>query len=322
MGRIDEALRRSNVDVGRGTGGPIPAPAPSPWQFGQQPGGDDAPEPAGPRPSAPVAEVSVRPVAEVSDRPVTKTPAERGVPEEDRLPAQWGGFDAGALERLVVSKTAGPLLVEQFRSLAATLHRAQAEQPIRSVIVTSASPGDGKSYVAANLALTLSDSYRRRVLLIDADLRRPSLHTLFGASNARGLCEALKAKADEKVAAVEISQTLTLLPAGQSEANPLGALSSERMKRIVEEAGSRFDWVIVDSPPVGLLADARLVAETVDAAIVVVRAGVTRFQDLDAAADTLGHERILGIVLNAVDPVEIRGGGYYRDYYRNEPEKS
>jgi capsular exopolysaccharide synthesis family protein len=314
MGRIDEALRRSNIDVGRGTGGSMPAPAPSAWQFGQQPGGDDAPEPAGPRPSAPVAEVS--------DRPVTKAPADRAVPEEDGPPARWDGFDAGALERLVVSKTAGPLLVEQFRSLAATLHRAQAEQPIKSVIVTSASPGDGKSYVAANLALTLSDSYRRRVLLIDADLRRPSLHTLFGASNARGLCEALKAKADEKVATIEIGETLTLLPAGQSEANPLGALSSERMKRIVEEAGSRFDWVIVDSPPVGLLADARLVAETVDAAIVVVRAGVTRFHDLEAAADTLGHERILGIVLNAVEPAEIRGGGYYRDYYRSEPEKS
>ena len=82
-----------------------------------------------------------------------------------------------------MSKSAAPLLVEQFRSLAATLHRAQLEQPLKSVIVTSASPGDGKSHVAVNLALTLSDSYRRRVLLIDADLRRPSLHLLFGVPN-------------------------------------------------------------------------------------------------------------------------------------------
>ena len=82
------------------------------------------------------------------------------------------------------------------------------------------------------------------------------------------------------------------------------------MKRIVADAASRFDWVIVDSPPVGVLADAHLVSETVDAAILVVRAGVTRFPDLEAAADTLGRERILGVVLNAVDPTEIRGEDY------------
>jgi capsular exopolysaccharide synthesis family protein len=172
--------------------------------------------------------------------------------------------------------------------------------------------------VAVNLALTLSESYRLRVLLIDADLRRPSLHQVFRVPNIRGLAEALKAKADEKLPAVQIGETLTLLPAGRPEPNPLGGLSSDRMKRIVEDAASRFDWVIVDSPPVGVLADGRLVSETVDAAILVVRAGVTRFPDLEAAADTIGHERILGIVLNGVDPVEIRGQDYYRHYYGSE----
>jgi Mrp family chromosome partitioning ATPase len=83
---------------------------------------------------------------------------------------------------------------------------------------------------------------------------------------------------------------------------------------VVEDAASRFDWVIVDSPPVGVLADAHLVSEAVDAAILVVRAGVTRFSDLAASAETLGRERILGIVLNAVDPVEIRGEGHYNYY--------
>jgi protein-tyrosine kinase len=287
MGRMDEALRRSNLDVGRGTGAAAPAPEAAPWRFERKPEGGDAPK---------------------ADKPPAGT-------------ARWGGFDAGAAERLVVSKTAGPLLVEQFRGLAATLHGAQGEQRLKSVIVTSPAPGDGKSYVAVNLALTLSDSYRRRVLLIDADLRRPTLHLVFGIPNIQGLCEALKADADEKVAAVEISATLTLLPAGRPEADPLGALSSDRMKRIVSDAGSRFDWVIVDSPPVGLLADARLVSETVDAAILVVRAGVTQYPDLEAAADTLGHERILGIVLNAVEPAEIRGGGYYHRYYTGEPRK-
>jgi Mrp family chromosome partitioning ATPase len=115
---------------------------------------------------------------------------------------------------------------------------------------------------------------------------------------------------------------LTLLPAGRPDSNPLGGLSSGRMKRIVADAAELFDWVIVDSPPVGVLADAHLVSETVDAALLVVRAGVTRFPDLAAAADTMGHERILGIVLNAVEPVEIRGEGYYRHYYGGERGKA
>jgi capsular exopolysaccharide synthesis family protein len=304
MGRIDDALRRSNIDAARGTGAPTASREATPWQF-EQPDGGDAREPA-----------------RSEGGKVAEAPADRPVPGEDRRRAPWGGFDTGALERLVASNAAEPLLVEQFRSLAASLHRAQSEQPLKSVIVTSPSPGDGKSHVAVNLALTLSDSYRRRVLLIDADLRRPTLHVVFRIPNTRGLSEALKAKTDEKMAAATISETLTLLPAGRPEANPLGGLSSDRMKRIVADAGSRFDWVIVDSPPVGVLADARLVSETVDAAILVVRAGVTRFPDLEAAADTLGHERILGVVLNAVDPASIRGGGYYRDYYRREPAKS
>ena len=303
MGRIDEALRRSNLDVGRAAGAPTQVPGPPAWLF-ERDEGTDAPARARP-----------------AGRPVTETPVERPGPGEARRLAQSGGFDPGAIERLVVSKTAGPLLVEQFRSLAATLHQAQGERPLKSVIVTSASPGDGKSHVAVNLALTLSDSYRRRVLLIDADLRRPWLHVLFRVSNTCGLGDALKARTDEKVAAVQISETLMLLPSGRPDPSPLGGLSSDRMKRLVEEAVSRFDWVIVDSPPVGVLADGRLVSETVDAAILVVRAGVTRFPDLAAAADTIGREHILGIVLNGVDPVEIRGTEYYNRYYGSKPDK-
>jgi Mrp family chromosome partitioning ATPase len=94
------------------------------------------------------------------------------------------------------------------------------------------------------------------------------------------------------------------------------------MKRLVADAASQFDWVIVDSPPVGVLADAHLVSESVDGAILVVRAGVTRFPDVEAAAGTLGQERILGIILNAVDPGEIRGKGYYNHYYGSERGKS
>jgi len=325
MGRIDEALRRSNRDAGRGNAAAQPAPDPSPWRFDDEktivapgpppPARPSAAEP--PRPSSPASAPPPGPTAAPSPAP---SPA-RPTPGEDGRPARRGGFDAAVVERLVGSITSQPLLVEQFRSLAATLHQAQGGQPLKSILVTSASPGDGKTHVAVNLALTLSDSYGRRVLLIDADLRRPSLHQLFKVPNTRGLGEALRAPMDEKVPTVRIGQTLTLLPGGRPDKNPLGGLSSERMKRIVANAASLFDWVIVDSPPVGLLADARLVSETVDGAILVVRAGVTRFPDLEAAADAIGHERILGLVLNAVNPSEIPGVSHYRHYYGRDAYK-
>ncbi len=304
MGRIDEALRRSNLDAGQVTGAVSPAPAPAPWGFEQVEEDGTAGYEQGPAGSPPAAAAAGRPV-------------QRG----NGKPTRWSGFDPGATERLVVSPDAGSLLVEQFRTLAGTLHRAQLEHNVKSLIVTSASPGDGKSYVSVNLALTLSSSYRRRVLLLDADLRRPSLHQLFRIRNSRGLSEALAATSDEKLSTVQISETLTLVPAGQPEADPLGGLSSGRMKRIVADATAQFDWVVVDSPPVGVLADAHLVAETVDASLLVVRAGATRFEDVEAAADSLGHDHILGIILNAVDPADIRGQGYYQHYYGHDSTK-
>lgn len=305
MGRIDQAMSRANMDAGKGTGAEATLPAPSPWQV-------DQPEAGHPAAAAPHEE-AVRDVPAAAPR--------TAAPAADSRPGRWSGFDPDALERLVADRNASPLLVEQFRILAASLHRAQAERPLKSLIVTSASPGDGKSHVAVNLALTLSESYKRRVLLIDADLRRPTLHQTFRLSNSRGLSDALNHAQDEKAPVVQISETLTVLPAGRLESDPLGGLSSDRMKRLVADAAVEFDWVIVDSPPVGVLADAHLVAEMVDSALLVVRAGVTHFPDLAAAVDQLGHDRILGLVLNAVEPEEIRGKGYYSYYYGGDRGK-
>jgi protein-tyrosine kinase len=234
---------------------------------------------------------------------------------ETSNPATPHGFDAASTERLVVSPEAGPVLIEQFRNLAATLNRTQRERTLRSLVVTSPAPGDGKSHVAINLALTLSDSYRRRVMLIDADLRRPTLHRLFRVHTGHGLSEALKGETDDLPAGVKISDRLTLLPAGGPDPSPIGDLASARMVRFLASAVANYDWVIVDAPPAGGLADARIIAETVDAALVVVRAGVTRFPDLEGAAQAVGPERILGIVLNAVDPHQIQREDYYGSYY-------
>ena len=166
----------------------------------------------------------------------------------------------------MLSPPAPPGSVEQYRRLAATLHHAQAQTGLKIVMVASAMPGEGKTLTATNLALTLSESYRRKVLLIDADLRRPTMHQIFDIPNIAGLNEALTAF-EALPSAFELSPRLTLLPAGRPNPDPIGILTSPAMRELVTKRGDGFDWVIVDTPPVGLLTDANLLAGMVDAVV-------------------------------------------------------
>jgi capsular exopolysaccharide synthesis family protein len=304
MGRMDDARRRARKEEGV-----APEPVPltqqsSPWGFG-----DDEPRPA-PVP-APARPHAVEPPEVPNEAPRPR----RRLLEPARESARDFGVAVPETARLVASSESPPILGEQFRHLAATLHRAQESQKIKTLMVTSASAGDGKSLTAANLALTLGESYKRRVLLIDADLRRPSLHRLFGFSNGAGLSDGLAANGDAPLVLAQVSERLTLLPAGRPQPDPMGGLSSPRMRHIIEEAAERFDWVIIDTPPVGLLADASVLTGMVDGALLVVRAGVTAFPEVEAAAATLGREHILGVVLNAAAPSDIGHRGYYHYYY-------
>jgi len=218
-------------------------------------------------------------------------------------------------EKLVVSPTVPPIAREQYNKLAATLHQARLERDIRVVMVTSAVPGEGKTFTAANLALTLSELYRHQVLLIDADLRRPTVHTVFGIANERGLSDLLAVEGPMPL--VKLGSCLSLLTAGDSGGNPMKTLISARMRAFVKEARTMFDWVVVDTAPVGLLSDAKLVASTVDLTLLVVLAGKTPYDVVQAAAASLGPEQIFGVVLNRVPEAALPHPyheGYYVDY--------
>jgi capsular exopolysaccharide synthesis family protein len=221
---------------------------------------------------------------------------------------------SGRSEKLVANPQLQPIAVEQYRRLAAILHHAQKERGIRRILVASALAEEGKTLTATNLALTLSESYKRRVLLIDADLRRPGVNIAFGIAKQTGLSEALAAERPEKLSIVKLSDHLSVLPAGHPNHDPMHGLTSLRMAQILDEAAEMFDWVIVDSPPVGLLPDAKLLARMVDNAVFVVMAGRTPHGAIQRAIDALGRERVLGIVLNRVDPRSAAPGGY--EYYR------
>ena len=185
-------------------------------------------------------------------------------------------------------------------------------------MVTSASPGDGKTLTAVNLALVLAESYRYNVLLLDADLRRPSIPNVMDIGAGSGLSEALRSPVERKLALVPITPRLTVLPAGQPIANSIEALTSPRMQQILDEAATRFDWVILDAPPVGPATDARLLTQMVGGTLFVIHAGHTQFPDVQKAIDALGRQQILGVVLNGVEPGIP--GAY--DYYSAPPDRS
>lgn len=207
--------------------------------------------------------------------------------------------------------------VEQYRKLAARLMLAKAEHGITTVMITSALPGEGKTLTAANLALTLSESYKRDVLLVDADLRRPCVHQIFQVPNASGLNDGLKLEADRKVPLMQFSERLTLLTAGRPDADPMSVLSGSRMKRVISEARERFEWVLIDTPPIALLTDAHLLSSLVDAVIMVVRAGTTPLPSIKKAVAAVGQDRILGVVLNHADVARMPDR--YAHYYTSSP---
>ena len=152
------------------------------------------------------------------------------------------------------------------------------------------------------------------MLVIDADLRWPSLHSVFGLPNDRGLSEALLDD-QEDPAFVEVSSRLTVMTAGQpAGSSPLAGLTSERMGALLQECANRFDWVLVDTSPVGLLPDGQVLARLIGAVILVINAGATPSAAVERAVADLGPDCILGTVLNRVEEHRIPESGYYARY--------
>jgi protein-tyrosine kinase len=209
----------------------------------------------------------------------------------------------------LVSAGSGSVPLEQYRRLAATLHDVQQQQGLKTLMLTSALPSEGKTLTTVNLGLTLSGSYDRRVLIIDADLRWPSIHKMLGVANSSGLSEVLQADRVE-LPIKQVSPRLSVLTAGCPE-TPLAGLTSARMASLVEHCASHFDWVLIDTPPVGLLPDAQLLARLTRAVVFVIGAGSTPAAAVTRAVAELGNDCIIGTVLNRVQQHQIPQAGYY-----------
>lgn len=207
---------------------------------------------------------------------------------------------------------------EAFRAVRTNVIFSSAEEGARSLVVTSTGPGEGKSVVASNLAVSLAQT-GQRVLLIDADMRKPRVHTVFGLQQEPGLSNLLVggAKASEVVRKGNM-QGLWLLPAGKVPPNPAELLGSARCRDFVHSLREHFDWVIIDTPPVMAVTDASLVAHYASGVVFVVGAEMTSRHAAKRALDQLEQVRatLIGGVLNRVD-IE-RNAYYYSQYYRRE----
>jgi protein-tyrosine kinase len=232
-----------------------------------------------------------------------------------RLPGGHGTtlrLHADLAEKVVADAAAPRMVVEQFRKLAGSLHQWQLEHGAKVVMVMSAVSAEGKTLTALNLALTLSGSYRRRVLLLDCDLRRPMMHEALQVAAEPGIAET--AATGTPVAPIEVSPLLSFVPAGRRADDPVGALTSSGVIALIEQGRADYDWVVLDTPPAAVVPDASLLNDQADGVVLVVAAGRTGFDLVTRAVATVGRDRILGVVLNGVDKRDLTAANY-RDYY-------
>src|SRR5258706_16094598 len=204
------------------------------------------------------------------------------------------------LERNVfIDPGAPPAVREQFRTLRSRLYQIRDKQPLRSVLVTSSLSGEGKTFVANNLAHALARQQNCRVLLVDADLRRPDLHSGFGTPSSPGLDEYLKGEAAEvSVIQKGLPEYLCFIPGGNKPANPAELLANGRLKSLLETIGPVFDWVILDSPPTLPVSDALMLAELCDGVLTVIRAAQTGFDSAQKSCHQLREKNLIGVALN------------------------
>jgi capsular exopolysaccharide synthesis family protein len=200
-------------------------------------------------------------------------------------------------------------VAEQFRALRGRIDAIAAQRPIRTVAVTSALPGEGKTTAAVNLAIVTALSLGRRILLIDCDLRRPKVHQSLGLRPEAGLGEVLAGEVSLEDAVVKAETgNLEILAVRGRPTNPSELLASDRMRELVEEVAQRYHRVILDTPAALGLPDAKIVADLCDGAVMVVQADVTSYDDAQTVLEFLDRNRILGLVLNGASVNQGRYG--------------
>jgi protein-tyrosine kinase len=214
--------------------------------------------------------------------------------------------------------------MEEFRTLRTRLNHMKSLQPIHSVVVTSASPAEGKSLSATNLALAEAHLAGNVTLLADFDFRRPIIHSLFQTDRSPGITDYLLGKVPLHQALRKIAGTnLYIMPAGEAVINPLELLNLREVKLLLDRLPTLFSWIILDSPPLLFAADANLLSTLCHGTLLVVRIGHTTIDSVTRAMQSLCNNNVLGIVVNGARRGELYSKyTYYHSYYTPREDRT
>ncbi|WP_035291771.1 CpsD/CapB family tyrosine-protein kinase [Clostridium sp. KNHs214] len=220
---------------------------------------------------------------------------------------------------LVIEKSPKSVPAEAYRTLRTNIQYASFDKELRRILVTSSGPGEGKSTTAANLALSIAET-GKSVLLIDCDLRKPSVHKKFKISNEKGVTNFLLGEVTFEQATKVYKNKLFIMTAGTIPPNPAEMLSSNKLKNFLKKVSDQFDMVIIDSPPVMAVTDAQILSTITDGVILVITSAQTEKAMAIKAKESLKkvNANILGVVLNRIKEENGKSYGYY--YYYNEDE--
>jgi capsular exopolysaccharide synthesis family protein len=216
--------------------------------------------------------------------------------------------------KLVCLTDQGGLAAEKFRVLGLKLRHLRDRRKLKRVVITSSIPQEGKSLIAANLALNQSRSKILNTVLIDGDLRRPELATRFGFHrNLAGLSEVLRGERQLSEVVYKLEGSgLRFLPAGMTPENPIELMQSGRLQQLLEQLETSFDWIIIDTPPVRPLADTPVWMKLADGVLLVTREGVCEKKQLERAMEVIDRSTMLGVVVNSCSRNEQKY--YYARY--------
>lgn len=316
MSRIHEALKRAEQE--RSNGAPAPA-AERPAESAVATVASSVIE----APHRPASALLQPPPAAVQVAPERPEAAGTGAVQFDELWIKCAQRRWKPDPKLVVFENSNPFFpgAEQFRTLRSRLYRMREGQPLQTILISSAIPAEGKTVVSTNLAYALIRQRGCRVLLIDADLRSPRVHTLLGAPAAPGLADYLQSSATEfEMTQRSDEEGFCFIPAGNHVTHPSELISSPRMKQFLDRVRPAFDWIIIDSPPALPVADASVLGGLVDGVLLVVRASSTPSEASLRACKELRDAHILGVVLNTADETSGYNSYYSSSSYTTPPE--
>jgi capsular exopolysaccharide synthesis family protein len=261
----------------------------------------------------------LRRVEEEIDR--TQSPSELALPAQLE-PPEAGSFASAKVllpalpsdARLVCLTDQGGLAAEKFRVLGLKLRHMRERRKLKRIVITSSIPEEGKSTIAANLALNQSRSKILNTVLIDGDLRRPELGRRFGFNrNLPGLSEVLRGECQLSEVVYGLQGCgLRFIPAGVTPENPIEVMQAGRLQPLLEQLETFFDWIIIDTPPVLPLADTPLWMKLADGVLLVSREGVSEKKQLERAIEVIDRSTMLGVVVNSCHSNEQK---YYYSRY-------